>query len=423
MSAIAYAAPPRRATVRFSLGVLWHALVLLGRHWPTLLAFAFLGSAGHDLLLWAAVRASRVSSALGVVVLVLVPLALVATLVFMMRALRPSLPFLNHSAVADGDRRGLFVVFGSVAVPFLTIYSTYDYMRKDFSEFTYEVWRDSDPGTTMSRLPFNPTLSIIAIIIIAIVLRSALGYINVSFLLPLTLPVGAYVEVVWLATATMVGQVAKGAGWDWLDSRRAGEWWHGFWDHLTPVLQPVRMVLEALWHNIDVVVLAPIAWLALGAVVYGRQLTERRLTDERTATSAIRWARRLPGPLSFLATSFGGALYTRFSPLINGLRMLGRAGLRPMLVFCVAFVILQFVPEGLWEIERFLIGPHDLEKFWMPLSYLTAPVNVAIRFVLIVCLVAAATDRILAADNQPAAAESTVDATSGVRTEEARSPA
>jgi len=431
MSAIAYAdtaVPARRNTVRLSLGVLWHAVVLLGRHWPMLLAVSFFGGAAHGVLLWSAVRASRVTTAFGVLVLVLVPLSLLVALVLMLRVLRPSLPYVNRFAGGGGgDQRGLLTVIGSVAVPLLAIYVTYDFMKDDFSAFAYEVWRDTDTGRTVDRLPFSPTVSVIGIVVIAVVLRYLFGYVHVPVLRSLILPLSAYVEVVWLATLAMVGNVLKGQGWDWLDSRKVGEWWHTYWDHITPVLQPVRLILEGFWHDTHLVVLAPIAWLAVGAVVYGRQLPEPKLTDERTATSAIRWARRLPRPIGFLTTSFGSAVYKGFAPLINGLRMLGRAGLRPMLVFCVAFVILQFVRIAMWEIERLLLGPHDLQEFWMPLSYFTAPVNTAIYYVFVVCLVAAATDRILATDSQtPSAEPSTQDdprvsATSEARNEAVRS--
>lgn len=390
-----------------SLGVLWHAIVLLGRHWPTLIMISLIGAGAHGLLLWSAVRATRISSALGLLVLVLVPLSLLVSLVLMLRTIRPSLPYLNRVAGGtDDDRRGLLAVIASVAVPFLTIYTTYDYLKDDVTSFTYEVWRDSDPGETLSRLPFSPTVSVICIVAVALGLRYMFGVISVGFLKVLTLPLGAYVEVLWLCTVTIAGNRFKSFGTDWLDNRVVGVWWNDFWDRLSPVLQPIGDVTAAFWSNIDVVMLAPIAWLAMGAVVYGRQLTERRMTDEQAATSAMRRLRGLPGPLGFAATGIASALYNRFAPLINGLRLLGRAGLRPMLVFCVAFVVLQFAPQGIWEIERALIGPHDLEKFWTPLSYLTGPVNTALRYVLIVCLVAAATDRILETDTDtPAAAE------------------
>jgi hypothetical protein len=93
-----------------------------------------------------------------------------------------------------------------------------------------------------------------------------------------------------------------------------------------------------------------------------------------------------------------------------------------MLVFCIAFVVLQLTPQGVWEIERAILGPHDLQEFWMPLSYLTAPVNTAIRWVLIVCLVAAATDRLLESDSETPPAQPFVPpVTSEARTAEALS--
>jgi hypothetical protein len=392
--------------VRDSLGVLWSAVVLLARHWPVLLTIALFGSAAHDLFRWLAVLASRADNGLGLLVLILVPLALLVSLVLMMRTLRPSLPYLNRNAGGDaGSRRGLITVIASVAVPFLAIYTTYDYLKEDVSTYTYEVWRDSDPGKTLSRLPFTPTISIVCIVAIGIGLRWLFNAFPVRLLRVVTAPLGAYLEVLWLSTLAIAGNSLRNFSTAWLDGRQAGVWWHTFWDGLNSYYDPVRTVLEAFWHNFDVVVFAPIAWLALGAVVYGRQIPERRITDERLATAALRRAKALPGGLSFVAGGLTLGLYNRFAPLINSLRMLARAGLRPMLVFCIAFVVLQLTPQGVFEIERALIGPHDLERFWMPLSYVIAQINSAIRWMLIVCLVAAATDRLLESDAQTPPAE------------------
>jgi hypothetical protein len=417
MSAIAYAdtqstATRQQASLLDSFGVLWRAVVLLGRHWPTLLVISLAGSAAHGLLLWAAVKASRTASALGMLVLVLVPLSLALSLVLMLRIVRTSLPYLSSAGGSGhGDNRALLLVFASVAVPFLAIYTGYDnYLKDDVSTFTYEVWRDSDTGSALSRLPFSPSIGVLCIVVIALVLRYVFGLMSFGVLQFLTLPIGAYTEVVWVCTVTMGATQVTGASWEWMDNRQMGVWWHAVWDTAVPAIQPIREALEAVWHDIDGIFLAPLAWLTLGAVVYGRQLAEGRLTDDRMLTAAARQATRLPKPLAVISTMFGGAIYRRFAPLINGLRLLSRAGLRPMLVFCIALLILRLVPDGLFEIERAVIGPHDLQEFWMPLSYLTAPINVAVRNVLIVCFVAAATDRILQADSEPAAPAVTSEA-------------
>jgi hypothetical protein len=419
MSAIAYAdtksaTTRQQASLLDSFGVLWRAIVLLGRHWPTLLVISLAGSAAHGLLLWAAVKASRTASALGLLVLALVPLALALSLVLMLRIVRTSLPYLSSAGGSGhGDNRALLLVFASVAVPFLAIYTGYDnYLKDDVSTFTYEVWRDSDADNVLSRLPFSPSIGVLCIVVIALVLRYMFGLMSSGMLRFLTLPIGAYTEVVWVGIGTIGATKVTGAGWDWMDNRRMGVWWHTAWDTVGPAIQPIREAMEAVWHDVDGIFLAPLAWLTLGAVVYGRQLAEGRLTDDRMLTAAARRATRLPKPLAVISTMFGSAVYRRFAPLINGLRLLSRAGLRPMLVFCMALLILRLVPDGLFEIERAVIGPHDLQEFWMPLSYLTAPINVAIRNVLIVCFVAAATDRILQADSEPTAPAVTSEARS-----------
>jgi hypothetical protein len=71
-----------------------------------------------------------------------------------------------------------------------------------------------------------------------------------------------------------------------------------------------------------------------------------------------------------------------------------RGGLIPMVVLCVVVTGLVAASRWLWEIERFVIGPRDLWTRWAPMSYWLGPLNDAITFVAVTCVVAAAVQRI-----------------------------
>jgi hypothetical protein len=401
MSAIAYeadAAPARRyAALADSLWVVRQAGVVFGRHWPVLMSLALAGVAAHGLLLEAAVRASAIHSVVGLLVLVLAPIATLTSLVLMLRAVRTSLPYLSSSDVEGTaePRRGILEFLGSVAVPYLAIYAAYGYMKDDFSTFAYEVWR-SDPFSTLNRLPFSPSVGLISVVVVAAALRFLLGKLPSGLSFAWAPALEVYAEVIWVGTVAMGLSLARSRFEDWFAAREVSVWVQAALDSL-PGTQLAALLDEwigVLWENANLVILAPIAWLIMGAVVYGRRLAEPNLTDERLLTATARRLTRMP-VVKTVATPLSAELHRRFGPLLGGLRLLGKAGLRPMLLFCVVFILVQSADAGLWELERLLIGPHDLLKFWMPVSYLLSPINTAIRYVLLICLLGAATDRIL----------------------------
>jgi hypothetical protein len=59
----------------------------------------------------------------------------------------------------------------------------------------------------------------------------------------------------------------------------------------------------------------------------------------------------------------------------------------------------------MWEAERFLIGPRDLQDVWIPISGPLALLNDAVGVVLLTCLLGAAVDRVLRLQPPPPPAE------------------
>lgn len=410
----------RRSAVADTLQVLGQAAASFWRTWPVLLTISFLGVAAHGLLLDAAVWASRFGSTTGVLVLGLVPLSLLTAIVAMLRAIRPSLPYLTSidGYLARHSKPHMLEFLGSVAVPFLAVYTWTNEgtmtMKEDFSRYAYEVLRSSDPATVMQHLPFSPTVGLTVLVVAALVIRFVLGRFAFFTGRVWAAAIGAYVEVLAVGASLMGLNGVRHSGWEWLGAREISTWWSDLTTRFTdlapsfldPAIRGLMSAYDSVQANAETVIIAPILWITLGAVVYGHQITEAKLTDERYMVQATRWVVSSKNKvLRTLVTAALSEAHRRWGPLGGGLRLLMRAGLRPMMLFCVMFVVIDYTGVGLWEVERLLIGPQDLGRVWMPVSYFLAPLNFAVQLVLTVCLIAAATDRLLSvSDETPAPA-------------------
>ena len=409
---------------------------LLWRHWPTLLSLAFLASAAHwwigqDL----AVRASRVHSLLGLSVLMFSPLAVLTSYVLMMRVLRQSLPWAqaaNAGPGAPGEERPRTLLdhLGSVLLPFLAVYAGQGYLEETIDSYMYEVRRDAltarfmavfdrehAPGESAqdlaARLDTRMSAVLGVVILVAFTARWAIGRVRATGRARAWLGIlGAYLEAVWIML--LVVQVRDLPGWAWgqISDRRLVRWvqdaqdWYG--ERLGVIGRPIDGAMAYAWSlltSFHIVIVIPLAWLTLGAIIYGHRLGEQRgpalddAAEERPAPV---------GPLGVVRASTMNELRERFGPLVEGLRLLVRTNMRPMLVFCVLFLIVERlndpdrgplggVERWLWELERAVIGPQETNGFWLPFSYLVGPLNNSIQAVLLMCVLAAAVDRVVLA--------------------------
>jgi hypothetical protein len=404
------------ASVAGTGAVVGTALRLLFRHWPVLFALGFAGLGAREFIVLAAVQASKVHGVLGGLVIVLAPIAFLTALILMLRTLRSSLPALAAATAADptlpadGRPRNLLDHLGSALVPFLAVYASMNYLREDITEYFYRLWVDDSfaranifdggPSRLAERFPTRLGVALVSVIVVAVVLRWLLSTWQGRRRWPWLGLIGAYVEVIWLVVAAGVVGGAQQPVFAWAEDRRVILWLMETWQHLLslfgPLAQPARTVsswLLGLMGSLDAVIMVPIAWLTVGAVVYGHHLAPPPATAGQQR-AARRWA-RVPRPVRFVGSGISADLRDRFGPLVHGLRTLARAGLAPMLLFCLAFIIAQGAEDWLWELERLLIGPRDLDTVWMPISGPLDMVNRTVGTVLLACLLAAAVDRVL----------------------------
>jgi hypothetical protein len=400
-------------------GVLATAARLLWRHWPVLLTLFLTAIAVRELIFRAAVRVSLANAELGWLVVMLAPMTTLAALVLMLRVVRGSLPWLGGPGA--GRPTSILAHLGSVLVPFLAVYSFEDDLIDDIREYSYRLWEDStarlfqnavdailtgeqaEPGavpTAVERLPYDLSLSLAVAVVLAIVARWALSRWSLAQRHRWLGILGAYLELLWI---TLVAVIALKSVVEWLTgwtgNRRVVQATGGVRDRLLGWLnglvpEPVGDWFGGLFGHVEAVIVIPLVWLALAAVVLGHEPAPISGPPRVYETARRRWF-SAPRAVRWLTEKVTADLRERFTPLLRGIRMLLRTGIVPMLMFCLAFVAVRAVSDWLWQLQRLAIGPQDQTAVWHPLTFPLAAVNDAVGQVLLVCLLAAAIDRVV----------------------------
>ena len=178
-------------------------------------------------------------------------------------------------------------------------------------------------------------------------------------------------------------------------------------DALGPVAAPVDAVVDAVagvLGNLDDLVVIPLAWLTVGAVVYGHKLAAPPKREPRVHPPAG-W-QRVPAPVRRWTTEAAapvvGDVRGRFTALVDGLRRLAIAGLGPMLVFALAFLVATRIEEGILMLGRAISGPQDVDT-WLAFAPMVSSVATAVGLTVTMALLAAGVDRILAGQAAAAA--------------------
>lgn len=355
--------------------VLVTAFRLFLRHWPALLTLAFLGSALRYAAVWGAVELSDVQGQLGQLLLILAPLGYLLPIVAMLAICRQSLPTLvdadalEEQAVTERRTLRLVDVAVSVLVPFLAVYESYGLLQEDLFRFrntaafaeTSTVFERGNHLDFQGRLGIYPLQVAVMIVVIAWVLRWALGRLERTLHFVALAFVGALAEVYY--TSQLAGQVVviRLRSTAWLQDRVAVGWFDDLYDAIVGFLGPVAVVFRAvvrfagdLVGSLDLVLVVPVAWLTFGAVVLGFKLAaeeEQERTSHRAdaPTSAVRRAGR----------SLFADVRERFTSLWQGLRLLLAAGLAPMLLFVVFFLAVIRLPVLVSLGIRHVVGPQE----------------------------------------------------------------
>lgn len=438
------------ATIVGAFSVVLAALRLLAAHWPVLVAVLLVGAIARELALWGSFELSKVSPIGATVTVALAPLSSVVALVVALRILMPSMA--NVADQPGMTRSRQLVVIGSALVPFLAVYTAQGYLRKDSRRFLNEVYADEFRQTNWFAPDAQiddrtwvgaPLVVTIAIVVIALVLRWGLDRFQLpqrhwgfGFL-------AGWLEALWLLTIAKTMSNNWSLAWDWALDRRGVHWLLEGYQAVVRAFGPIGSAFDSavswlfgILGNFDTLVVVPLAWLTVGAVVYGRELGAPAegpdlgrvqdqvlgsIEDERARARLERIARRaelarqraeaarekasiLPSWLRDWLASPITSVTGRFASLGKGLLTLVRAGLVPMVTLCLVLVAGRHLGSLVAELARKVIGPMDPE-WGVVISPVFDMSLTVINTVLMVVLIAAAVDRFLAAPARQVEAE------------------
>lgn len=438
---------PLRHAVVDALSVPWNTLRCLAAHFPTLFVIALAGKLAHDRLIDLAVWVSRAGGIFGQLVLVLAPLAVLTSYVLILRVIRPSLSTVREltSTAPDGSlpRARRFRVrrlvteldqLGALLIPFLVVYATAGQLRSDAIAFNLGVTNDvnsdvlshlDDTGLNEAGLAgiraaattdqlartlgSNTNVWLWVLIVTAFAVRTALPWMIKNLRWGLLGFVAAYTEALWMVSVAPLLNGMRTEATGWVTGRRIVAWTqqtlHSFTDLLGPLTGAANTLIAwvgKLIGSAGTLLLVPLAWLSIGAVVFGQLIdtapqsdrtnwvTRARLRINRRVSTLDQRTRRAAGELT-------SGLSSRFGQIVTGIRTIIASGGVAMVLFCLLFQVAQLLGGGLWMAERALIGPQEL-SVWIALGEAGGPLrtlNDTLVTMLLLCLVGAGTDRAL----------------------------
>ena len=212
--------------------------------------------------------------------------------------------------------------------------------------------------------------------------------------------VGALVDVYYSTVVARMIEKNKDGMVGWIENRNATHLlvtrYDGAVERLGPFANPVDTItswLFSLLGSIDAVVVVPLAWLAVGAVVVGHQLTEPDPAPDMPprVTPPMTLGRQAWG----VAGSLASDIRDRFVAFWNGLKLMASAGLAPMLAFCIGFLLVLKLELVVGFAVRHLIGPIETDT-WLAFSPMEDVLIQAVEMVLIAVMLSAALDWLLA---------------------------
>lgn len=395
-----------------AVDVLRGAARLLARHWPVLLAMALAGMAWRGAALWAAVEVSDHVNWLGHGLVILAPMGFLVAMIAMLYRLRDDLPAASRIAAlrapedaSTGRERRLIDIVTSMVVPFFTVYVSAGLLTHDVTQFVNEAGADelnqtdfygTGTGPDFSRVFLNSVYLLAGLVLAAWILRFALGRAEKRWQFLGFAILGALVEVYWSGNVAGYIDGQKAAVTAWVADRAVVSQITGYYDTVVakfgPLAEPVRAVtgwLGDVLGSFDSVVILPLAWITVGAVVLGHPLAPAPPVQHRWLSRAT-----VPGPVARTVGGFAGDVSSRFTALFDGLRTMARAGLIPMLVFGLATLLALRVPYLFSALWRLAVGPVDSDTYvaWAPIE---GAIGDALMLTVLAVLLAAGVDRIL----------------------------
>lgn len=376
-----------------------------------MLAWYLAGIAVHYAIIQVAGVVGAHSATVGFLILPIAILARLISYVAMFLVLRDGLVELNAIAPlpdAPAERRKTFLTaLLSGILPFLAIYWGQGLLGKDVVAYTARSLRErSDIVWTTALTPgemlddtdsvANLPLSVWTALIIVLAFAARWAWTKWQQRIPgWVSPIAVYLEVVWVFFSVMVIGDLTDSIKGWVDSRVAMAWLEQIRESVLSAVAPLQWVWDGIiWliGEAGPILLAPLAWLTVGGVVYGQAIVAEKLRVENELIETIRErAAVVPNPIRRRLKDLGDELGSRFLPIGRALLLMWRAG--PVLI--ASYALLHVVVKTLETYAQFgitrLIGPHEM-LVWSILLPLVSLVPMLLIEPLRVCVIAGAYD-------------------------------
>lgn len=383
---------------------------VLWAHWPQLVALFLAGWIGRMSFLWLATEVSDWSPTVAVLILPLAPFSTLLSFVLMLRAMAPTLPAFSgvlERTTASQRWKDDFAVAGKVLIPFLAVYASAGLLKQDSMVFLLDSATDESLNTVVQdinwgRADYAPGFVIVIFVVGALVARKVIAMLGLVDRHLAWAGIAAYVEILWIMTLANAFNAQLATVTEWISTRRVTapiiDWWEQSFTALrewSSVLGSIIDAFSTVLSNAGAVVVVPVAWLAIGAAVYGHQLRSSTLNvpghEERTKRLS-----KIPNPVRRVAAQITEPVASPVQSAFGAIRKIAVAGVLPMVMFCIVFLVASAVQSGVTLALHDLFGPGpSLRQFALePFAMLAER---GVYFILVLSLLAAAVNAVVMA--------------------------
>lgn len=345
------------------------------RHWPPLVLLVLVGHVLDSWLLRGVVEIGLRNHVLGLSLLAPLVVLELGIVIAMFHVLRPSLPALTQpSAAAEsvpaprGDR--LAGALALALVPFFAYYAAWGLLGETIRDYSLAGLARDPFGQYGPLLDALKSSGLVLSVAVSWLLRRYAKAREAQQHSPSWQALIVLCEANWMFLGLFVLARAKDLAMKWLHSRVVWEYFGGASPDLAqPVVTPT--LLDALGNaaqGLFFAALLPLVWLAIAALIFGRDLGERALlASNRRLERAVTGYDALPSPLKKFGDDIVKGYRTRYVPIANSVRVTLHAGLGLLLAFCVGYRALDWLSVQAWIASTQWIGPHAME-FWRPVG-------------------------------------------------------
>jgi len=378
---------------------------LFASRWPALIAIFLAGWALRFLLIRFAGFVGNIDPLFGMLVLPVAILARLASYVAMFLVLRNAMPTFKTISEARLSTAGtpplrFSQILGSSILAFFVVFATWNMVKDDFIDYAnaqLEQWNPFDADSpAVDAFEVTPSVMTISIVIVAFVLRLLIK--KYAERLPVWMSyLAVYLEAVWIFTAVFVIQTLLSFVPAWVRSRTVVVWALDVIESAKEAFAPLRWLLDSwswVWDQAGILIVLPLAWLALAGIVYSNALAMKAaaLEVDHAVVKKVRGRyERVPRFVRKRISSLADDTVSRWRPIADSARLIWRAGILAMAVFVLSYAVLD--TSTLWILQGIyrLLGPHEL-AWWFATDNQITLVADAIVEPLRLCLIAATYD-------------------------------